>query len=1076
MPMGGASMAHKNALHPIPNPPGRPFFGNALTIDAGAPLQSLMEISREQGPIFWMDMMGTPIIFVSGAELVKELCDEKRFDKAVRGPLRRVRAIAGDGLFTGDTQEPNWSKAHNILLPTFSTRAMADYLPMMIDIASQLCLKWERLNADDEIDVVHDMTALALDTIGVCGFDYRFNSFYRRDFHPFIDALTRTLECAMLQRGLPFEDVLLKKRLDQLKDDVAFMNGLVDAIVRERRRGAERAQKDLLNYMLAGVDKATGESLSDENIRYQINTFLIAGHETTSGLLSFTIYFLLNHPDVLARAYEEVDRVLGADISTPPTLAQVNQLDYIRQILLESLRLWPTAPAFSLYPYKDETIGGEYRLKARSFVTVLTLMLHRDRSVWGDKAEEFNPDNFSREAEAERPTHAYKPFGNGQRACIGRQFAMQEATLVLGMILQRFHLFDHAKYRLKIKETLSIKPEGFRIRARMRPTITRSRLVPAAAMKTDSPAEKAAARPQHGTPLYVLYGSNLGATETFAREIAQAGALNGFKTQLAALDEFAGHLPTDGPVVIASASYNGAPPDNAAKFVAWLASAPAGSATGASYAVFGCGNRDWASTFQAVPRLIDDKLEALGAKRLLARGEADARDDLDGQFHAWFDPLFPKLGETLGLNFAAASSVEAEPLYRVDVVESVSRNPVANQTGARAMRVLENRELQNAALSGRSTRHVEIELPQGAVYRPGDHLCVVPPNREEIIDRAMARFGFRDEDHVRITATGGRRSPFPSDSAVSVRRIAEVYGELQTVASRKDVATLARHTRCPVTRGKLEALAAPAAENADLYRAEVFLKRRSIVDLLEEFPAAELPFHVFLEMIPWMAPRYYSISSSPLRTPGRCSITVGVVEGAARSGRGVYRGVCSSHLSTARSGDMIHAVIKETKAAFRLPEDPKRPIVMIGPGTGLAPFRAFVQEREALARDNARLGPAMLFFGCRRPDHDYLYKEELEAAAAAGLIDLHVAYSREGGERVYVQDLVRRERAKVWRLLQEDAVVYVCGDGARMEPDVRRALATLIAEETDADAEAGDAAVDALAKADRYVLDVWAGG
>ncbi|MDP3897166.1 MAG: cytochrome P450, partial [Mesorhizobium sp.] len=429
-------MAQKNALHPIPNPAGKPLVGNMLTVDSDTPLQSLMQLTREHGPIFWLNMMGTPLVVVSGAALVAELSDETRFDKAVRGSLRRIRAIGGDGLFTSDTSAPNWHRAHNILLPTFAQRAMANYLPLMQDIAGQLCTKWERLNADDEIDVVHDMTALALDTIGICGFGYRFNSFYRRDYHPFIDALTRTLETCMVQRGLPFEKVILTRRLNQMKDDVQFMNGLVDDIIRERRRGGgDRAQNDLLNFMLAGVDKQTGESLSDENIRYQINTFLIAGHETTSGLLSFTLYFLLNNPDVLARAYEEVDRVFGNDLAIQPTISQVNQLGYIQQILNEALRLYPTAPAIGLYPYKDEVIGGQYKLKAGTFVTLLTLMLHRDETVWGPDAEKFNPDNFSREAEAARPVDAYKPWGNGQRACIGRQFAMQEATLVLGMIL-----------------------------------------------------------------------------------------------------------------------------------------------------------------------------------------------------------------------------------------------------------------------------------------------------------------------------------------------------------------------------------------------------------------------------------------------------------------------------------------------------------------------------------------------------------------------------------------------------------------------------------------------------------------
>lgn len=1069
-------MAPKNPLYPIPHPPGRPFLGNTLSVDASAPLQSLMQIAREQGDIFWLDMMGTPIIFACGAEIVKELCDEARFDKAVRGALRRVRAIAGDGLFTADTAAPNWGKAHNILLPTFSQRAMIDYFPMMADIAGQLCLKWERLNEDDEIDVVRDMTGLALDTIGVCGFDYRFNSFYRQDFHPFIDALTRTLETCMMQRGLPFEDVALKKRLDQLKSDVAYMNQLVDDIVKERKRRAKAGEgsaagKDLLSYMLAGVDRQTGESLSDENIRYQINTFLIAGHETTSGLLSFTLYFLLNNPGVLARAVEEVDRILGRDVAAAPVYSQIAKLDYVRAILSESLRLWPTAPAFSIYPYKDEIVGGKYPLKEGSFVTVLTLMLHRDKKVWGENAEVFNPENFSREREIERPPYAYKPFGNGQRACIGRQFAMQEAILVIAMLLQRFELIDHSRYQLKIRESLSIKPDGFKMKVRPRRDLTRSRLVPAAAQAPDDAPTKRASRPGHGTPLLVLYGSNLGAAEGFARQVAQSGDLRGFATTLAPLDDYAGRLPTAGAVVIVSASYNGAPPDNAAQFVSWLNKAGAGAAGGVSYVVFGCGNRDWASTFQAVPRLIDERLEALGAKRLAPRAESDAREDADSQFHAFDEALWPQLADRFRLDLAAAPA-EAEPLYRVEIVETIATNPVAFQTGAVAMTVLANRELQTAG--ERSTRHIEIALPAGASYRPGDHLCVVPVNPRATVRRALARFGMEDGTFIRVTATGGRRSPFPKDSAVPVRRLAEAFGELQSVASRKDLATLARHTRCPVTKEKLAALAAPASDGADLYRSEVLLKRKSVLDLLEEFPACELPFGVYLEMIPWLAPRYYSISSSPKRDPKVCSITVGVVDGAARSGLGRYRGVCSNYLKDAREGDTVYAIVKEPTAGFRLPDDPSRPLIMIGPGTGLAPFRGFLQERAALKAEGATLGPALLFYGCRN-DSDFLYRDELQAAARDGLCELFVAFSRQG-PRIYVQDLIRKESAQVSALLEGGAYVYVCGDGARMEPDVRRALAAIHAEENDVALEDGEAFIDSLKQGGRYNLDVWAGG
>lgn len=469
-------MPPRNLLDPIPQPPRTLLIGNLLALGTTTPIQDMMKLAREYGPIYWLDMMGKPVVVVSGFSLVDELCDETRFDKSVKGALRRLRAFAGDGLFTAYTQEPNWSRAHNILLPNFGQKAMQGYHPMMVDIAEQLALKWERLNADDEVDVTHEMTSLTLDTIGLCGFGYRFNSFYRDTNHPFVAAMIGALGASMETRGLPLESLIKKDRERHLRADILYMNEMVDRIIQERREGQERragdddpaGKPDLLSCMLSGVDRKSGERLDDLNIRYQVITFLIAGHETTSGLLSFATYFLLQNPAVLARAYEEVDRVLGGDPSMAPTYAQVNQLTYIGQVLKESLRLWPTAPVFALSAYKDTTIGGMYKMKKPYQIVVLAPMLHRDPAIWGERADVFDPDHFTREAESRRPANAYKPFGNGQRACIGRQFALQEATLVLGMILQRFKLIDHTRYRLALKETLTVKPDGFRIKVRPR--------------------------------------------------------------------------------------------------------------------------------------------------------------------------------------------------------------------------------------------------------------------------------------------------------------------------------------------------------------------------------------------------------------------------------------------------------------------------------------------------------------------------------------------------------------------------------------------------------------------------------
>ncbi|MHC2336000.1 bifunctional cytochrome P450/NADPH--P450 reductase [Bradyrhizobium sp. USDA 4454] len=1077
-------MASGNRLSPIPHPPTKPVVGNMLSLDSTAPVQHLVKLSKELGPIFWLDMMGAPLVIVSGHDLVDELSDEKRFDKAVRGSLRRVRAVGGDGLFTADTKEPNWSKAHNILMQPFGNRAMQSYHPSMVDIAEQLVKKWERLNADEEIEVVHDMTALTLDTIGLCGFDYRFNSFYRRDYHPFVESLVRSLETIMMTRGLPLEGLWMQKRRKMLVDDVAFMNKMVDEIIAERRgnTAASDDKKDMLAAMMTGVDRATGEQLDDVNIRYQINTFLIAGHETTSGLLSCTIYALLKHPEVLKKAYEEVDRVLGPDLDAKPTYQQVTQLTYITQCLKEALRLWPPAPAYGIAPLNDEMIGGKYKLKKNTFITVLVMALHRDPSVWGPNPDVFDPENFSREAEAKRPINAWKPFGNGQRACIGRGFAMHEAALAIGMILQRFKLLDVHRYQMHLKETLTVKPDGFRIK--VRPRDDRDRGAFAGGTNAVAAAPKAprapTTRPGHNTPMLVLYGSNLGSAEELATRMADLSEINGFATRLGPLDDYVGKLPEEGGVLIICASYNGAAPDNATQFVKWLESdLPKDAFAKVRYAVFGCGNSDWAATYQSVPRFIDEQLTRHGAHAVYPRGEGDARSDLDGQFQKWFPEAAKVATREFGIDWNFTRTAEDEPLYAIEPVAQGAVNTIVTQGGAVPMKVLVNTELQTkdgAHPSERSTRHIEVELPANLKYRVGDHLSVVPRNDPTLVDSVARRFGFLPADQIRLQVSEGRRAQLPVGNAVSVGRLLTEFVELQQVATRKQIQIMAEHTRCPVTKPKLMAYVCDDDASAAYYRAEVLGKRKSVFDLLEEYPACELPFHLYLEMLSLLAPRYYSISSSPAGGAQRCSVTVGVVEAPANSGRGIYKGICSNYLARRRVGDVVHATIKETKAGFRLPDDNAVPIIMIGPGTGLAPFRGFLQERAARKAQGATLGPAMLFFGCRHPEQDFIYADELKAFAADGISELFTAFSRADGPKTYVQHLVAAQKDRVWELIQKGAIVYVCGDGGKMEPDVKATLMSIYRERTGVDTDAAARWIEEMGTRNRYVLDVWAGG
>jgi cytochrome P450/NADPH-cytochrome P450 reductase len=1076
-------MATQQGLRPIPQPDQHFLTEHLMSVGATTPAQQLMEVARAYSPIF--QMPGQERVTVCGYAPVPEVCDERRFDKAVTGGLLKLRDLVGDGLFTAWTSEPNWGKAHRILLPSFSLQAMQGFLPMMLDLAEQLLQKWERLNPEDEVDVPADMTRLTLDTIGLCGFDYRFNSFYRQDAHPFVQHMV----CALtLAQETAFAGGSSGRQLDALKaaqfqEDADFMNGLMDHIIAERKQKMQTGpvKNDLLNAMLTGVDKQSGERLDDRNIRYQMITFLIAGHETTSGLLAFAIYFLLKHPDVLKRAYAEVDRVLGRDPRIAPTFQQVKQLTYLAQILKETLRLTPTAPGFTRCPHQDTVVDEQYLIKQDQPVFTFAPMLHRDHAVWGTQAEAFNPDHFSREAQAEQPPYAWLPFGAGQRACIGRDFAMQEAALVLGMILQRFELFDYSNYRLVIHQTLTIKPADFTIKVKPRPLETQP-LPVTGQPRMEQPTEAAPQLtiPEHHTPLLVLYGSNMGTSEALAHRIADDGEAKGCVTTVAPLDDYAGRLPTKGAVCIVTASYNGTPPDNAVKFCAWLQGdgLQPNSLQGVNYAVFGCGNREWATTFQAIPRLIDSKLEQYGARRIYGRGEGDASADFADNFEDWYQLLWREAARALGIGVELPPPMPQQVLYQVEVVSEHTTHPLAATFDARLMEIVENRELHTKdgpCPSERSTRHLEVVLPAGVSYQAGDHLGVLPLNSKVLVNRVTERFSIDKDATIRLHTNARGTTILPLNTPLRVFDLLSEYVELQEVAARKQVGVLAEHDISPPEKARLLALSGEDEASRARYRDEVLAKRKSVLDLLEEFPSCALPFELYLSMLARLSPRYYSISSSPLVEAKECSITVGVVEAPARKGHDTFFGVCSTYLAEQVKGSAIFAFAKDTKSTFRLPADARTPIIMVGPGTGVAPFRGFLQERATLKAQGKAVGPSILFFGCRSPQQDFIYEGELRAFEQQGVTTLRHAFSRVSGQqKTYVQDSILANQEQVWRLLQQGAIVYICGEGSRMAPAVQQAFEGIYQEQTRQGQAASDQWMQTMQAQQRYLVDVWA--
>ncbi|MFF0712340.1 bifunctional cytochrome P450/NADPH--P450 reductase [Streptomyces bauhiniae] len=1052
---------------PHPEPPaltGVPVVDISATGPTRTPIQQVMELMRAHGPVLVRRLHGRDALFVADADLIADLADEDRFAKHIGPALENVRAFAADGLFTAYNDEPNWAKAHDILMPAFALGSMRAYHPVMLKVARRLIEAWDRsAGAGQPVNVPDDMTRMTLDTIGLAGFDYDFGSFERAEPHPFVESMVRCLQWSMTRLArVPGGDYAEADAA--FREDADFLAGVVDEVIAARTGTDQSEAADLLGLMLTAQHPADGTTLDLANIRNQVITFLIAGHETTSGAMSFALYYLAKHPAVLRLVQREADALWGDTADPEPSYDDIGRLTYTRQVLNEALRLWPTAAAFSREAREDTLLGGRVPLKAGQAVSVLVPMLHR-QPVWGDNPELFDPDRFTAEAEAARPVHAFKPFGTGERACIGRQFALHEATMLLAMLVHRYRLHDHADYALDIKETLTLKPEGFTLTLTPRTGADRVHApLPGAAAVTaaeDTDTQALPARVRPGTAALFLHGSNYGTCREFAGQLADEAAALGCATEVAPLDAYADGLPTDRPVVIAAASYNGRPTDDAIAFTAWLEGEH--DLTGVTYTVLGVGDRNWAATYQHMPTRIDARLAELGATRLTPRAAADASGDLTGAVRDYTAGLRTALLTEYGDPDATAPADEPDTAYEVRALTGGPLDALAERHELVPMTVTEAYDL-TAPGHPRVKRFLRVALPDGVTYRTADHLAVLPVNAPETVERALAALGADPYTVLDIRATRPRRDGLAVDRPLTVRELLTHHVELQERPTARQRELLAAANPCPPERAALAALTGDDP--------------RTLLELLEDHPALReaLDWPSLLDLLTPLRPRHYSISSSPAADPRHADLMVSVLDAPARSGNGRYRGTGSGHLAGVKPGDTVYARVQPCREAFRT--DTSTPVVLIAAGTGLAPFRGVVMDRAAARAEGVELPPALLYFGCDAPDADYLHAAELGAAESAGAVSLRPAFSAapvDGAQ--FVQHRIAAEADEVWELLGAGARVYVCGDGARMAPGVREAFRTLYRERTPgADEAAATRWLDELVGAGRYVEDVYAAG
>ena len=380
--------------------------------------------------------------------------------------------------------------------------------------------------------------------------------------------------------------------------------------------------------------------------------------------------------------------------------------------------------------------------------------------------------------------------------------------------------------------------------------------------------------------------------------------------------------------------------------------------------------------------------------------------------------------------------------------------------------------------SDRSCVHVEFDISQckGLTYEIGDHLGVFAENAPDVVDRVCKLLKVSKQTPMELV----RREDAPKSllpvfpGPISVGIAVARYADMLSMPRKTAIKALASFATNKKEAKELELLAVDKAK----YHAYVAIPHRSLLEVMEKFPSAVPTLGAFFGCVAGrLQPRYYSISSSPKDITNGSDIvtaTVAVVKHKVKTGR-IHEGVCSTFLQNVREGDRVPVFVR--KATFKLPKDAKAPVILIGPGTGYAPFRGFLQEREYLLKSKKdELGECMLFFGCRKEEHDYIYRDEMEKALSENVISsLNVAFSRDDPKKkVYVQDKIQMKAKDVYKILRSpNGAVYVCGDAKHMSRDVNRALLQVLQREGEYAIHEAEEIIRRLVVDKRYMKDVW---
>lgn len=541
---------------------------------------------------------------------------------------------------------------------------------------------------------------------------------------------------------------------------------------------------------------------------------------------------------------------------------------------------------------------------------------------------------------------------------------------------------------------------------------------------TSAPAPASALR-----PLTIYFGSQTGTAEGLARQAAKEAGKRGFAPTVIDLAQASlARLSQDSHALFITSTYgDGEPPDNARAFHAALTSACASvRADGAPllssvhYSVCALGDRNYPAFCQC-GREFDLRLEQLGARRAAPRAECDV--DADAVFKSWLTSVLASFAPSLSTP-SAVQPAAVEVSSQANAAPGISRTHPWLAPLRRVKRL-------TAPTSAKEVNHIEFDLARsGLLYEPGDALGVYPKNCPELVGSILCALGCDGEEGV--TTPEGERS-------------------LRTTLT----------DRCDLGKAPPELLAALSGET--------ITPGAHVLDALRATKPGRLGASSFVSTLRKLQPRLYSIASSLKAHPEEVHLTVGAVRyelaGLRRSG------VCSTFLADRCAGHEGAApVFVHTNRAFRLPPDGDTPIIMIGPGTGIAPFRAFLEERQITGAK----GKAWLFFGDQHAATDFLYRDELAGFQREGVLTrLDTAFSRDQPDKIYVQHRMAEQAREVYAWLEAGAFVYVCGDASRMARDVHQALVAAVESAAGINPERAAAYVQNLQNQKRYARDVY---